>query len=112
MARQEQIRHVCDTQVALAVTLKRPDGTPVNLTGLTVKFKMFDSEGTEVVAATEDNVSVTDAAAGECQYTFQAADVDTEGSYYAYFLTVDEDEKVDTFPVARDHLTIVLQPGV
>ena len=106
MSVQTQTRHVGDTEVAIAVTLQRPDGTAVNLTSLTVKFKMVSLQGTTKVAETASNVSTTDATAGECQYDPQAADVDTEGSYNAYFTTTDGSGNKDTFPAEKGELVI------
>lgn len=101
------IRHVGDTEVALAATLQRPDGTAVDLTSLTVRFKMVDTAGSVKVAETDSNVSVTDAANGQCQYNFQSADVDTAGTYYAYFTAEDGSGNKDTFPAATGGLRIV-----
>ena len=66
MSTNQQLRHVGDTEVALAATLVRPDGTPVDLTGLTVKFTMVDAAGVDVVAETVTGVLVTGAATGVC----------------------------------------------
>jgi hypothetical protein len=106
MAREVQYRHVNDTKVALAATLTRPDGTAVDLTGLTVKFKMVARNNTVKVAETAANVTVTDAAAGAVEYAFQSADVDTAGRYHAYFITIDGSGNRDTFPVHEDHLEV------
>lgn len=112
MAAQEHTRHVGDTEVALAVTLQRPAGTPVDLTSLTTKFKMLSSEGATVVAATTSNVTVTDSTAGECQYDFQAVDVAAAGRHFAYFITTDASSNIDTFPVVRADLTVIFEPDV
>jgi hypothetical protein len=111
MARERQHRHVNDTEVALAATLIRPDGTPIDLTDLTVTFKMVGRDGTVKVAETADNVTVTDAAAGEVQYTFQPADVDTAGTYHAYFIAIDGGGNRDTFPVHEDYLEVKIYGG-
>lgn len=110
MAGQTQKRHVGDTRIAIAATLTRPDGTAVDLSGLTVKFKMVDSEdGSVKVAETSDNVTVTDEAAGEVQYDPQAADVNTAGTYYAYF-TVYEGTNYEHFPVHEGEFVIEIYP--
>ena len=110
MSVQEQARHVGDTSVAVAATLVRPDDSVVDLTDLTVSFKMLDSEGTAKVAKTTDNVTVTDAEAGQCQYDLQTADVDTEGTFYAYFIVGDGGD--DTFPVERGEFRIRFMPDI
>lgn len=99
-----------DTEVAIAATLKRPDGTVVNLTGLTVRFLMVDSQGNSKLAETATNVSVTDAANGLCQYNPQAADVDTAGTYYGYFTVEDASGNKDTFPAETGELQIIINP--
>lgn len=95
---------------AIAVTLKRPDGTVVDLTGKTVKFEMYGlADGDTKVAETSTGVTVTSATDGECQYDPVAADVDTPGTYFAYF-TVTSSSKKDTFPVHEGYLEIIIDP--
>lgn len=108
MAQEKQIRHVGDLRPAIAVTLVRPDGDVVDLTGLTLKFKMTDAEGNVKTALTTVGVNVTDAEAGEVQYSPVAGDVDTEGSYYAYFVAVDGSSKADTFPARKGEFEIAI----
>lgn len=110
MAKKFQVRHVDDRLVALAVTLQRPDGTAVDLTSLTVKFKMVDAQGNVVLAATSTGVTVTTAASGQCQYDFTAADVDVKGTFYGYFTTTDGSGLVDTFPAKSQDLEIEINP--
>lgn len=103
--------HKSDTANALAAQLKRKNAagtlTAVDLTGLTVKFKMVNSSGTVVVAETETGVTVTDASNGKVTYDFQSADVTTAGEYYGYFVVYTGAES-DTFPVNRRGLKIVV----
>ena len=79
--------------------------TAVNLTGLTVKFKMVDESGTVVVAETQTGVSVVTAASGTVNYDFSAAGVDAAGTYYGYFVVYDSGES-DHFPVRSRDLKI------
>lgn len=110
MASQINIRHVGDTEVAIAATLQRPDDTAVNLTSCTVRFKMISAAtGADKVAETNDNVSVTDAANGQCQYDPQAVDVNTAGLFYAYFTVEDASGNKDTFPVRERDLRILFE---
>jgi hypothetical protein len=95
---QVQRRQVGDTRIALAATLVRPDLTVVDLTALTPKFKMCTAAGVDKVAETTDNVAITDAENGQIQYNFQDDDVDTEGTFHAYFI-IEEGGAQDTFPV-------------
>ncbi len=110
MSQQIQTRQVGDTRTVIAATLKRPDGTAENLTGLTIKFAMLKSDGTSKVAETSSNASATDAANGEVQYAPQAADVDTVGTYYAYFIAETAGGAQDTFPAIRGEFRIVIEP--
>jgi hypothetical protein len=109
MAVQTLTRQVGDTQIAIAAALKRADGTVAATTGLTVFFTMIDAQGNVKVAETSDNVTATDAAAGEVQYDPVAADVDTEGTFYAYFITKDGSSKPDTFPAEKGDFRIKLE---
>jgi hypothetical protein len=109
MTQNQQLRHVGDTEVALAATLVRPDGTVVDLTGLTVKFTMVDSAGADVIAETDTGVTVTDADSGEVQFTFSAAQVTTGATYYGYFVVIDGTGNRDTFPVRQRDLRISIQ---
>lgn len=75
-----------DTYPALTATLTDSVGAAVDLTGATVTFRMVDSAGTVVVAA--GAVSITNAAAGEVSYSWQAGDVDTVGEFRGEFNAV------------------------
>ena len=112
MTVQRQIRHEDGTLVAIAATLQRPSGTAVDTTDLTVRFFMVSVQGSTKVAETSDNVTETDASAGEVQYDFQADDVDTAGTYYAYFTTENSDGEKDTFPAETGDLEIIIKPNV
>ena len=111
MSVQEQTRRVGDTRTVIAATLKRPDNTVESLSGLTVTFQMTNTkDDVDKVAETSDNVTVTDAAAGEVQYAPQAADVDTEGTFNAYFRVADGSDK-DTFPAIMGEFKITIVPA-
>ena len=105
---RRQIRQIGDTRTAIAAKLYRPDKTIEDLTGLTVNFAMYDTEGTAKVEETSEHVTVTDAEAGEVQYDPQAADVDTVGTFYAYFI-IEENDAKDTFPAVKGDLIIDIQ---
>lgn len=83
-----------DTRTPLGATLKQ-DGTAIDLTGLTVQFKLTTkSDGSTVrdwAAAT-----LVDDEAGQVSYDFASADVDTAGDYYGWFRIV-ESAEYDTF---------------
>jgi hypothetical protein len=108
MVVQRQNRQVGNRRIAIAATLKRADKTVVDLTGLTVKFTMIDSEGPVKVAETSIGVTVTDATAGEVQYDLLAADVDTEGTFFAYFIVETAGALQDTFPAVKGEYKICI----
>jgi hypothetical protein len=99
-----QIHYVTvgDTLTPMGAQLKQrgADGTyaAVDLTGLTVKFSLVAEDGTLVVDETTTGVTVEDAEEGKVSYDFQAADVDTAGTYYGWFHVYDSTER-DTYPV-------------
>ena len=111
MAEQTQTRQLGDRLTALAVTIKQPNSagvdTVVDRTGKTVEFRMVDQSGTDVVAQTATGVTVDVGTVGTCQYDFAAADVDTAGRYYAYFV-VTSGGLEDTFAVESRDLVICL----
>lgn len=107
----EHYRTVGDTLTPLGAHLKQR-GTSgsyedVDLTDATVKFSMVSLDGTVVVDEGTVGVTVVTAAEGKVQYTFQDADVDEAGTFYAWF-TVYEDGKKDTFPIGGRTLRIVI----
>lgn len=103
--------HLNDTRTVLAATLKQPNtsgvDTAIDLTGLTVEFKMVDKAGVDVIAQTSTGVTVTTAASGEVQYDFASAGVDTAGRYFGYFVVLDSGES-DHFPVKARELVVCI----
>lgn len=88
-------RAVGDTLTEFATVIKDNDGVVRDLTGLTVKFVMYDEEGTIVIPETA--ATVTDADAGLVEYDFSSGDVAVAGTYYGYFKVYDGLEP-DTYP--------------
>ncbi len=110
MSTQKQTRQVGNLRIAIAATLKRPDNSVVDLSGLSVEFTMVHSDsGTVKVVQTAVGASVMDAEAGEVQYTPVAADVDTPGLYHAYFVVIEGTDE-DTFPAATGEFQIDIRP--
>ena len=109
MAIHTHTRQTGDTRIALSVTCLRPDRSVVDLDGLTLYFEMYDISGNVKVEKTSDNVAVTDVSGGVVQYTFQAADVDTEGTFFAYFIAESVGEAADTFPVETGDLQVIIR---
>lgn len=102
-------RHITDTRTLLSVTLQQKNSggvlEAVNLTGLTVKFKMINAAGTSIIAETITGVQVSNAAAGQVDYVFPSLSVATAGNYYGYFVVYDGNDK-DHFPVVAKELII------
>jgi hypothetical protein len=70
--------------------------TPIDLTGLTVEFYI---------------VTVDDAENGLVFKEFTAADVDTAGRFYGYFVAIDGDGRGETFPVDGRLLVVKVHSG-
>lgn len=94
------IRHVRtkgDLRIALGAQLIRPDGSPVDLTGLNLEFEMINNlDGSVKVAQSGTGVTIVTALTGKVSKTFIAADVDTAGTFSAFFIITDDGG--DTFP--------------
>jgi hypothetical protein len=112
MAEQIRTIHVGDTRTVLSVALSQKNAagvdTVVDLTGLTVEFKLVNESGVEVIAQTGTGVTVTTAATGEVQYDFLSAGVAAPGRYYGYFVAIDTTE-TDHFPVVARELVICIE---
>jgi hypothetical protein len=62
---------------------KKSDGTPLDLSGATAIFLMYDSDGTEIVnASAAIEAPTTD---GILRYDWQAGDTDISGEFKAEF---------------------------
>ena len=112
MTQQIHRRRVGDTRTVLPVALVQPNAsgvlTAVDLTGLSVQFKMVNAAtGATEIALTSTGVTVTTAATGQLQYDFSAAGVDTAGVYWGTFV-VTQSSETDSFPVIQKDLKIVI----
>ena len=112
MTQQTHRRRVGDTRTVLPVALVQPNTsgvvTAVDLTGLTVQFKLVNAatSATEI-ALTSTGVTVTTAATGQVQYDFSSAGVDTAGVYWGTFVVTQSGE-TDAFPVRTQDLRILI----
>jgi hypothetical protein len=112
MTAQIHRRRVGDLRTVLPVTLQQPDSSGVlaaiNLTGLTVTFKMINAAtGATKIAATSTGVSVVSAAAGTVNYDFSSGGVDAAGVFWGTFL-VTESGQTDAVPVRQKDLKIII----
>ena len=112
MTQQTHRRRVGDTRTVLPVALAQPNTsgvlTAVDLTGLTVQFKMVNAAtGATEIALTSSGVTVTTAASGQAQYDFSGTGVDTAGVYWGTFV-VTQSSETDAFPVRMQDLRILI----
>ena len=112
MTQQTHRRRVGDTRTVLPVTLVQPNTsgvlTAVDLTALTVAFKMLNAAtGATEIALTSTGVTVTTAATGQVQYDFSGAGVDSAGVYWGTFVVTQSGE-TDAFPVRTQDLRILI----
>jgi hypothetical protein len=109
MSKQIHHRHVGDTLTVLPLQLKQDDvnGVPqvVDLTGLSVSFRMVNHAGVVIVSDSTSRVTVTDSANGELHVDFEPQDVASAGNFYGYITVTDTGES-DTFPILRQNLVI------
>ena len=82
-----------DTRHAVRATLKKADGTTVDLTGATVIFKMAEREGAVVV-----NREATASTDGVVEFIFNVGETDKVGIHHAEFFVTYVDGRVETFP--------------
>lgn len=109
MRKQTHHRHVDDTLTVMPLKLKQNDvngvAQAVNLTGLSVSFRMVNYNGRVIVSDSTSRVTVTDAANGELHVDFEPQDVANAGTFFGY-ITVNDTGESDTFPVLRQNLVI------
>ncbi len=94
-----------DRLPSIAATLKNADGTPIDLTGATVKFQMNSAAGTNKI---NSSATVVSAVAGTVQYDWGATDTDTVGDYVACWEITFSSTKKLTCPNGSNYsITIV-----
>lgn len=93
-----------DTSPAFSSTLEAPAGTPVDLTGATVQFKMTNRT-TAAVKVDAVEATIVDAAAGKVSYSWAVGDTDTPGFYNAEWIVTFANGQRRTFPAA-DYLVV------
>jgi len=106
------LRRIGDTLIPLSAQLLRRVGreqVPVDLTDLTVKFKMLDGDGNEIIALTD--AEIIEETEGTVSYTFDDYDVAGPGDFYGYFVVTDG-TKTDHFPVTPKNLLIRITEDV
>ena len=100
-------RMIDDRQVPITGKLVR-GGAVVDLTGKTVLFHMVKKDGTVIV--NEQSATVVSASGGTVKYNPAAGDVDEDGEFYGWFITVDGSSLRDTFPHDGHKFLIRINP--
>ena len=84
------------------------EGTPVDLTGCTVKFYMKNAD-TGAVKINGSACSITDATKGKCRYVWAAGDTDTIGTYLGEVEVTFPDSKIQT---GYKQMTIIIRDDI
>jgi hypothetical protein len=96
-----------DTRPPLEFTLTQ-DGTPVDLTGCTVKFYMKDAT-TGSVKINGVACAITDATKGKCRYSWTGTDTNTVATYLGEVEVTFADGKIQT---GYKQLSIIIRDDI
>jgi hypothetical protein len=97
-----------DTSPTLDAILTDASGSPVDVTGASVRFHMkpFRQDTLKIDA----DATIVDGEAGHVRYTLQTGDTDTPGSYKAEYEVTFLDGTIETFKNTPDQLRVVITP--
>lgn len=95
-----------DTSPKLVITLQDAGGNVVNLSGATARFHMkaYGESSLKVNAGAD----ITDEPNGRIEYSWEASDTDTAGTYYGEVEITFGDLSVETFP-NNGYFTIIIK---
>lgn len=95
-----------DTSPKLAVTLEDALGNPIGLAGCSARFHMkaFGASSLKIDAV----ASIAEFEDGTVEYSWQAGDTDTAGTYYGEIEVTYADNVVETFP-NNGYFTIIIK---
>jgi hypothetical protein len=95
-----------DTSPKLSVTLTDALGTPIGLAGCAARFHMkaFGASSLKIDAVAD----IEDIVNGIVEYSWQAGDTDTAGTYYGEIEVTYGDDTVETFP-NNGYFTIIIK---
>lgn len=100
----------------LNITAKRSSGDIIDLTGVTLKFSLFNTSGTEVLSkTTSSGITITDAAAGEFTVVINSADTAALDDLYKAEIQITDglgkittlrnlDKTVGIFNILKDYI--------
>lgn len=109
MANEQITRKQNDTGPPISDTLKT-DGSADDLSGATVKFTLWKSDGTGIVDKNTANTSVEDAANGKVKYTLQSSDLESSGLYYYEWEVEYSNGEIRTYPNTEEGVRLVVVP--
>lgn len=84
-----------DTSPTISVVLKGANGSPIDLTGATVVFKMGKSSG---LLKVNETLVLSSPSSGRVTYDWAEGDTDTSGTYFGEFEVTYYNGKKETFP--------------
>lgn len=93
-----------DTAPSLQATLKKPDGSPVDLTDTNVDIRITGARGASNTINAD--ATIDDAAGGVVLYQLQPDDTN-EGRYRVEFEVTYDDGSIETFPNKGYHTLMV-----
>lgn len=85
-----------DTNPPVEFTIQNDDGTPYDLTGCTVRFKIKNNATGLVTNTSHQVVLIDDEPQGICHYNFALGDVPNAGSYTCDLEITDAGSRVQT----------------
>ena len=96
-----------DTSPKLSVTLTDALGTPIGLAGCAARFHMkaFGASSLKIDAVADID---EDFDSGVVEYSWQAGDTDTAGTYYGEIEVTYGDNTVETFP-NNGYFTVIIK---
>lgn len=96
-----------DTAPELEATLEDGSGSPIDLTGGAVDFRMYEPRNGDTVV--DEDATIRDKEGGVVGYVWQDGDTDTAGRYRAEFVVTYPDGSVETFPNAGYYDIIITE---
>jgi hypothetical protein len=97
-----------DTRTAVKATLITGDGTPCDLTDLTVRAVMAALRGRTILAR---GVDIVDAAEGRVLLVFEPPETDAAGTYWLEFEVEHKDGRKETYPNSG-YITVEILPDL
>jgi len=96
-----------DRREPIQRTLRDSAGVVVSLAGASVKFRMRKKRGSAGAFKVDTTATIVDSPGGIVKYSWAAVDVDTPGSYRAWFEVTFSDTTKQTFP-NEGHILVVV----